>query len=715
MNYKKLIILPLTLLSLSTLSFATVYSDAEDGTVGDWKVYDNKPSGAVISNIIDDEKNSKVIEFKGEGRLNAYLLGSKNWKNGTERNLSWSMKFSEKFKITVYLFTKKGLRTLFYDHNNADKGLYSKRYIKLGLGSKSMSGTWQNISRNLDADLRKYEPDNSILFVKGLKVQGSGRMDDIRLEKGGVVPPPNKKTELNEDAEDGTTQGWRVVDNSPAGATITNVSDADKNSKVIQLKGAGRANDYLFGTKTSLSKSDAHTLSWSMKIEEKYKITVYTSTQKGRRSFVFTASNRSKGLYSKRNIHMGLNADSMDGTWQNFSFDLDEAMEKYEPNNKLFKINGFKVQGSGLFDDILVSEEGIVPPVDHGCITREKLKSKITNNEDVTKVNTSCIKEMSSLFYGMKEFNQDIGQWDVSNVTNMDNMFYYAKKFNQDISQWDVSNVTSMKSMFNNTDNFNQPLDGWDVSNVTNMYKMFKASESFNQPLNSWNVSNVTDMGEMFGQIFGHTIFNQPIDNWDVSHVKNMRGMFYNSDFNQNIDEWDVSNVTDMGNMFTLAKNFKNHDLSGWNVKNVEDRHGSFGTHHSVIQPNWIDLKIDGCITSKELSHKIMLNEDVTKVNTSCIKSMFKLFANNQNFNQDISQWDVSNVTNMYNMFYNATSFNQDLSGWDVSNVTDMKGMFEKAKSFTNQDLSGWNVDKVEFYGYFVEGTGGNNIEPNWK
>jgi surface protein len=43
----------------------------------------------------------------------------------------------------------------------------------------------------------------------------------------------------------------------------------------------------------------------------------------------------------------------------------------------------------------------------------------VRSGEDVTKVNTSEITDMSHMFYVAKLFNQDISNWDVSNVTDM--------------------------------------------------------------------------------------------------------------------------------------------------------------------------------------------------------------------------------------------------------------------------------------------------------
>ncbi|MCI6343866.1 MAG: BspA family leucine-rich repeat surface protein, partial [Campylobacter sp.] len=54
------------------------------------------------------------------------------------------------------------------------------------------------------------------------------------------------------------------------------------------------------------------------------------------------------------------------------------------------------------------------------------------------------------------------------------------------IELWNVSNVVNMSSMFYGCRNFNQPLNSWNVSNVTDMRYMFDGCENFNQPLNSW-------------------------------------------------------------------------------------------------------------------------------------------------------------------------------------------------------------------------------------
>ena len=86
--------------------------------------------------------------------------------------------------------------------------------------------------------------------------------------------------------------------------------------------------------------------------------------------------------------------------------------------------------------------------------------------------------------------------------------------------------------------------------------------------------------------------------------------------------------------------------------------------------------------------------EDLTKVCTSPVTDMYRMFYNADTFNQDISIWDVSNVTNMGGMFQGAAAFNQDIGSWDVSQVFNMNSMFFDASSF-NQDVGDWDVTKV--------------------
>ena len=108
----------------------------------------------------------------------------------------------------------------------------------------------------------------------------------------------------------------------------------------------------------------------------------------------------------------------------------------------------------------------------------------VVNDEDVTKVITTNVTDMSKMFYD-SQFNGGISNWDVSNVTNMEGMFIANKIFNQDIGSWDVSSVTNMEEMFWQASSFNQDLSSWDVNNLTKCLQ-------FSTNTNAWTLPKPT-------------------------------------------------------------------------------------------------------------------------------------------------------------------------------------------------------------------------------
>ncbi len=192
MNYLKYLTIPILSILFTMDVSATIYEDAEDQNTTGWKLSDDNPSGATITNVFDTTQDSRVIALNGSGRLNSYELGAKSgadaWNNSSEKTIKWSMSIAEKYKIYITLQTEKGLRYLYYTHGTSDKGFINNKYIHYGLGEGSMDGTWQEFTRNLEADLQRYESDNHILTVNGFKIQGSAKLDDIELVVSEALP-----------------------------------------------------------------------------------------------------------------------------------------------------------------------------------------------------------------------------------------------------------------------------------------------------------------------------------------------------------------------------------------------------------------------------------------------------------------------------------------------------------------------------------------------
>ncbi len=164
--------------------YATVY---EDGETTDWTIFDNTPNGGAVYNILDTNINSSVIKLKGTKKKNGYMLGNKygeagDWNNLLEKNIKWSMKYSESFRVIIMLNTQDGARKLIYNPIDNNQGLSANgKNIRYGLGQHVKDGSWRTFRRNLEDDLQRYDSGNSIISINAFRIRGSGRVDDIEL------------------------------------------------------------------------------------------------------------------------------------------------------------------------------------------------------------------------------------------------------------------------------------------------------------------------------------------------------------------------------------------------------------------------------------------------------------------------------------------------------------------------------------------------------
>jgi len=760
MKIIKQLFTPLAILALTTtLSFATIYSNGEDGTTGAWRVHDNKPSGATISNVIDEAKNSKVIEFRGAKRLNAYIIGAKKgekaWNNSQETKLRWSMNFNEKYKIVVYVQTSKGKRIFFYNYKNRNKGLYKNKYIGIGLGKKTSQGDWVNIERDLKADLKKYDPDNTLLKVNGFKVKGSGKIDNLELYKA----------------------------DASADLKIHNIHFEKKSDTYVKIywelnhKGTGQVE---YGMTTD-----------------------YETFTKKENSFKYDSHGQSlRGLEPNTTYHYRVISE-------------DEAGHRVVSEDKTFSTTG-----------------NVLP-----CITLRELKAKIKKNEDVTKVNTSCITDMSGLFYGNKTFNQDISNWDVSNVTNMKGMFRNAKTFNQPLDNWDTSNVTDMQGMFSYASKFNQDISKWNISNVKSISHLnftdfllehtSFSEKNYKKLYDSWikqdisedvqdylkrilyrlypskipakisslQIKKITDhsveiswklshngTGQIeYGETTSYGSFTKKEESFKYKeHSQNIRNLIPNKTYHYRIisvDKVGNRDVTKDSTFFVSGavvppNSDKNAFITTWSIKNkYRKSHSSDGgevyytdayiykdkelristnkDYHYDFNIDWGDGFINKNVT-KTIIHKykneglytVSITGKYPKLEKLCIKdipteSETYFLSEMQNL-ISVNQWgtqkwksmnrafyhceelssmdriapDLSEVSDAKYMFRSAYKFNQPIGNWDVSSITNMDRMFYSPSSqhsnyeedmvtppeeysVFNQDISNWNVSNV--------------------
>jgi len=166
-----------------------VYEDAEGDNTDQWEVYYPRPSTATITIERDEDRQSNVINLSGDGTNDRYRIGHniatspRAWNDTEHKTIRWSMNFSEVYYMHVAVETTKGSRMMQYSSGITDKGIVgtNKNYVHHGLGTDSRNGTWQTVTRDLEADLKEFDPDNSITSVNSLLISGSGKLDNIML------------------------------------------------------------------------------------------------------------------------------------------------------------------------------------------------------------------------------------------------------------------------------------------------------------------------------------------------------------------------------------------------------------------------------------------------------------------------------------------------------------------------------------------------------
>ncbi len=189
---------------------------------------------------------------------------------------------------------------------------------------------------------------------------------------------------MYENAEDGDIAGWRVYDANPAGATISNILDAEKNSQVIALQGSGIDNGFSLGNFSD--QADAwnnrteNILTLDAKFDGTYMFFVIIETDNGRKFMYYSSQNSDRGsIADGAYIHLGLGTTHTNNQWYTERRDLQADLHLYEPNTTILAVDGIMIRGNGSVDNIKLSNDQIVI----GEITYEDAEDGNTNGWSV--------------------------------------------------------------------------------------------------------------------------------------------------------------------------------------------------------------------------------------------------------------------------------------------------------------------------------------------
>ena len=165
-----------------------------ENRVEGWKINKSDFNQSSFTNIYDEEVSSKVIKFESEGEYDSYRFDFPE----QQANLSlikWDMKWvTTLYEVQLIINTSKGIRTFGYlakDTGNRER----KNKMTYALGGNIDNEKWHTITRDLEQDLHRYEPNNHFLSIESFIVYGNGYIDNIELYKKST-PLPDIKTPI---------------------------------------------------------------------------------------------------------------------------------------------------------------------------------------------------------------------------------------------------------------------------------------------------------------------------------------------------------------------------------------------------------------------------------------------------------------------------------------------------------------------------------------
>jgi len=300
---------------------------------------------------------------------------------------------------------------------------------------------------------------------------------------------------LYEDAEDNTTNRWRVLTNASGTATIANSVDGTTNSRVIEFTAQNMSDGFMIGgiegEPEAWNNEVGTVVKWDFKYENRSSMYVRVETNHGPKylyyGFGVADEISSNGFYIRHN----LGDRPVNGTWLHFERDIAADVADFSSGLVLNAIHGFVVNGSGSVDNLVVTSptSGINnPPIiilignsevnitkdstysDAGATATDDVDGNITADINVTStVNTSVVGT-----YEVKYNVKDSANNSADEVIRMVNVV--DSNVSSCILEGGMEGDTS--GLFTATLNWQNPLADLEMTNPL-MVKQSKSCTSF--------------------------------------------------------------------------------------------------------------------------------------------------------------------------------------------------------------------------------------------
>ena len=308
------------------------------------------------------------------------------------------------------------------------------------------------------------------------------------------------------------------------------------------------------------------------------------------------------------------------------------------------------------------------------ALTDATSTSQITD-EVCTYINDKPLVSASYMYAGSQATAIDLSKFNTSLIKNMDRMFSYTKAEELDISNFDTANVEDSGGMFLSAEAATILLpEVFDLRKSTDLSHMFdRTSNVVSLDLTGLMTEDALTAEHMFAHT-NATVIDLP-------------------------EHWDLKKATELQLLFFDTANIREIDLSGLETRDVTQLQFAFQECKatSITFPEYLDLR--KVTTMQNMFFKSGVTSlDLRGFHTRDLENIRLMFQLSPNLSSILfsDKFDTSNVTDMQNVFAETNLSSLDISYFDTSNVTNMGWMFMKNPSLSVIYVSElWSTAKV--------------------
>ncbi|PJA45857.1 hypothetical protein CO173_04370 [Candidatus Uhrbacteria bacterium CG_4_9_14_3_um_filter_41_35] len=195
------------------------------------------------------------------------------------------------------------------------------------------------------------------IFVRANGVAFANSQLNIDTTAGDVIQDISGQKvnfELLEDAEDGDTANWTIIDNDPAVASITNVYENSERGNVISLSGApGKANAYKYAPPTlPLISTSKKIIEWDMNQSDFGALSVTLNTSLGKKFITYQPIE----IQNTDDIMINISVGAVYNSWRTITRDLEADLNSVFPGASINSISELSYRGNVKIDNITLYE-----------------------------------------------------------------------------------------------------------------------------------------------------------------------------------------------------------------------------------------------------------------------------------------------------------------------------------------------------------------------